>query len=95
MSKKPFDHDYKNTIFSNPQSLSSEERAAVKSGERRGELQFVKDNPEKFGQKVHKGMAYNEGYAKIDFSKKAKGAPELECHKVGNKKVFKIKKKAS
>lgn len=89
MSEKPFDEGYERTIFSNPQSHSSEERDAIKKGEKRGEVAFVRDNPEKFGEKTQKGSKYRKGYDAIDFTHKSK----LECKMRGRVKVFTIKKK--
>ena len=88
MSKKEFDEGFERTIFSNPQSHSSEERDGIKKGEKRGEELYVRDNPEKFGEKCQKGSKYRQGHKAIDWSHKQ----TMDCRIVGNKKIFTVKK---
>ena len=59
-----FDDDDK-TIFSG--DLDSEERAAVKSGEKRGEREAMKEDPERFGMARQGALGrkkYAEGYVR-------------------------------
>lgn len=59
-----FEEDNK-TIFSG--DLDHEEKAAVKSGEKRGEREAERENPERFGlagQRAKGRRKYDEGYRK-------------------------------
>lgn len=59
-----FDDDNK-TIFSG--DLDPEEKAAVKSGEKRGEREAMREDPERFGmarQRALNKKKYDEGYVR-------------------------------
>lgn len=57
------------TIFSSPGSMSSAERAAVKSGEKRGEAVAMAERPEHYGCiGSMDNKRYRENYDKIDWS---------------------------
>lgn len=61
--------DDNSTIFSG--DLDPSERAAVKSGEKRGERVAMQENPERFGlagERARNRKAYAKNYAKIDWS---------------------------
>jgi len=60
------DFDDGKTIFST--DLNSEERAAVKSGEKRGEREAMKENPKRFARAGRDGRSirqYEEWYVKV------------------------------
>ena len=66
MAKKEFDDDDK-TIFTSIGSLDSDERDAVRSGQKRGERAAMAENPERFGmarQKAKNKGRYDAGYLK-------------------------------
>ena len=53
------------TIFTSPQDMTSEERSAVKSGEKRGERVAMAEDPERFGLARQRALGmkkYEEGY---------------------------------
>lgn len=59
------------TIFSSPQSMSSEERSAVKTGEERGKKMAMLERPEHYGCIGNSNPSkYRKNYGKIDWSKK-------------------------
>lgn len=45
------------TIFTSGSGMTSEERSAVKSGEKRGEREAMKDNPKRFGLARQRGLS--------------------------------------
>ena len=57
------------TIFSSPQSMSADERAAVKSGEERGKRVAMAERPEHYGNiGSRNNIQYRNNYDKIDWS---------------------------
>lgn len=59
------------TIHSNPQSMSSAEREAVRKGEARGKRELVAAHPEHFGLVRQRGIGqkkFEAGYEQIDWS---------------------------
>lgn len=63
-----FDDDDK-TIFTS--GLDPDEKAAVKSGEKRGEREAMKEDPERFGMARQRALGrkrYSKNYDKIDWS---------------------------
>lgn len=59
------------TIFNSRDSMTSDERAAVKSGEKRGEKAAMAEHPKRFelaGQRAKGRKQYEENYDKIDWS---------------------------
>ena len=73
-----FDEDNK-TIFSG--DLDSEERAAVKSGEKRGEREAMAEDPERFGMARQRALGrkrYEEAFARFGTSRKLNVWPRDE-----------------
>lgn len=59
------------TIFSSAGSMSSAERDAIKSGEKRGEKMAMAERPEHYGNiGSRNNKLYRENYDKIDWSDK-------------------------
>lgn len=59
--------DDNKTIFTSPSDLDSEERAAVKSGEKRGERVAMQEDPKRYGLARQRGLnkrKYDEGYVR-------------------------------
>ena len=48
------------TIFTSPQDMTSEERSAVKSGEKRGERVAMAEDPERFGLARQRALGMNK-----------------------------------
>ncbi len=72
-TNQPLLSDDTTTVHSNPQSMSSAERAAVKTGEARGKREMMAAHPERFGLAGELGRCkrqFDEGYNQIDWSKK-------------------------
>lgn len=64
---KALDEGNNRTIFSSTGSMTSEERTAVKSGEKRGARALVAENPKRFGlvrQRAKNMRKYEENYKK-------------------------------
>lgn len=67
----PLLSDDTTTVHSNPQSMSSAERDAVKTGEARGKTQMMAAHPERFGLAGELGRSkkqFDKGYEQIDWS---------------------------
>lgn len=57
------------TIFTSPQCMSSAERQAVKTGEKRGKRAAMAERPEHYGNiGSSKPALYRENFDKIDWS---------------------------
>lgn len=72
---EPLLGDDTTTIHSNPQSMSSAEREAVKKGEARGKREMVAAHPEYFEMVRQRGIGlkkFDAGYEKIDWSEHLK-----------------------
>lgn len=68
---RPLLGDDTTTIHSSPQSMSSAEREAVKSGEARGKREMVAEHPKRFGLARASGKGkkqFDKGYKQIDWS---------------------------
>ena len=60
--------DDSTTIFTSPQDMTSEERSAVKSGEKRGERGAIEEDPKRFGLARQRGLnkrKYDTNYRRI------------------------------
>ena len=65
------DKDAEKTIFTSGSDLSSEERDAVKKGEKRGEQKAMESDPERFGMaraRAKGRVKYAIGYSRIKWA---------------------------